>query len=297
MTDAIIDAHHHIWRLKDLPWLAGPPVPRIFGAYEPLRRDYSVDEFMADVKPQGVVKSVYVQVNVAPKAEIDEVAWIQSVADAHGFPHAIVGYADLAAPDVADTLDRERAAAPSLRGVRQQLHWHETALYRFAPRPDVMNDPAWRAGLREVEKRQLVFELQVFASQMADGAKLARDFPGVTFVLLHAGMLEDRSPDGWARWRTGMTALAACPNVVTKLSGLGTFERRCAIALWQPVVEETVALFGAHRCLYGSNFPIEKLWTRYDTLVDVMRACLAGCSADERRAIFHDTAARVYGLA
>jgi predicted TIM-barrel fold metal-dependent hydrolase len=83
---------------------------------------------------------------------------------------------------------------------------------------------------------------------------------------------------------------------MTKLSGLGTFERQCTTALWKPVVEETVALFGARRCLYGSNFPIEKLWTRYDALVGVMRDCLAGCSAEERRAIFHDTAARVYGL-
>jgi len=297
MTDPIIDAHHHIWRLADLPWLAGPPVPRIFGDYEPLRRDYSVDEFIADVKPDGVVKSVYVQVNVAPKAEVDEVAWVPLPDIRGGFPHAIVGYADLAAPDIADTLDRERAAAPRLRGIRQQIHWHEKMLYRFAPRPDVMNDSGWRAGLKEIEKRKLVFELQVFASQMADGAKLARDFPGVTFVLLHAGMLEDRSPDGWARWRAGMAQLAACPNVVTKLSGLGTFERRCSTALWKPVVEETIALFGADRCLYGSNFPIEKLWTRYDGLVGVMRECLAGCSAAERRAIFHDTAARVYDLA
>ena len=150
MSDAIIDAHHHIWRLEDLPWLAGPPVPRIFGDYEPLRRDYLVDEFIADVTPQGVVKSVYVQVNVAPKAEVDEVAWVQSVADARGFPHAIVGYADLAARDVADTLDRERAAAPRLRGIRQQIHWHEKTLYRFAPRPDVMNDAAWRHGFAEL---------------------------------------------------------------------------------------------------------------------------------------------------
>jgi predicted TIM-barrel fold metal-dependent hydrolase len=94
-----------------------------------------------------------------------------------------------------------------------------------------------------------------------------------------------------------MKALAACPNVVTKLSGLGTFERACSTALWRPVVEETVALFGAQRCLYGSNFPIEKLWTDYGTLVGVMRECLAKCSADERRAIFHDNAARIYKLA
>jgi len=115
-------------------------------------------------------------------------------------------------------------------------------------------------------------------------------------VLLHAGMLEDRSPDGWARWRRGMAALAACPNVVTKLSGLGTFEHRCASALWRPVVEETIALFGAARCLFGSNFPIESLWTSYDALIAVMQDCLSGCNAAERRAIWFDNAQRIYGL-
>jgi predicted TIM-barrel fold metal-dependent hydrolase len=296
VTDPIIDAHHHIWRLADLPWLAGPPVPRIFGDYQALRRDYPIEEYLAEARPHGVVKSVYVQVNVAPGAEIDEVAWVQSVADRTGFPHAIVGYADLSAPDVADTLDRELAHA-NLRGVRQQLHWHATPLYRFAARPDVMNDPAWRAGLKAVETRGLTFDLQVFASQMADAARLARDFPGVTFVLQHAGMLEDRSAEGWARWRGGMAALAACPNIVTKLSGLGTFEHACSVALWRPVIEETVALFGAARCLFGGNFPIEKLWTTYDRVVAVTRECLSACSPAERRAIFHDTAQRVYRLA
>ena len=296
MAEPIIDAHHHIWRLADLPWLAGPPLPRIFGDYQALRRDYPIAEYLGEAQPLGVVKSVYVQVNVAPNAEIDEVAWVQSVADRHGFPHAIVGYADLAAPDVADTLDRELAHA-NLRGVRQQLHWHENPRYRFAARPDLMTDPAWRAGLRHVEQRGLSFDLQVFASQMGDAAILARDFPGVTFVLQHAGMLEDRSPEGWARWRRGMTALAACPNIVSKLSGFGTFEHQCSVALWRPVIEETVTLFGAARCLFGSNLPIEKLWTTYDRVVAVTRDCLAACTPAERRAIFHDTAARVYRVA
>jgi predicted TIM-barrel fold metal-dependent hydrolase len=294
-AEPIIDAHHHIWRLADLPWLAGPPVPRIFGDYQALRRDYLIEEYLAEARPTGVVRSVYIQVNVAPKAEVDEVAWVQSVAARHDFPHAIVGYADLAAPDLADTLDRALAAG-ALRGIRQQLHWHEKPLYRFAARADLMNDPAWRAGLEAVAKRGLSFDLQVFAGQMADAAGLARDAPDVTFVLQHAGMLEDRSADGWARWRRGMADLAACPNVVAKLSGLGTFEHACSVELWRPVVEETVALFGADRCLFGSNFPIEKLWTTYADIVATMRACLARCTPAERRAIFHDTAARVYRL-
>jgi predicted TIM-barrel fold metal-dependent hydrolase len=295
MNEPIIDAHHHIWRVKEVPWLSGPQVPRIFGDYAPLRRDYLVEELIGEIAPHGVVKSVYIQINVAPGREADEVRWVQSVADAHGFPHGIVGYADLAAADVAATLDREMACA-NLRGIRQQLHWHEKPLYRFAARPDLMNDRAWRAGLREIEQRSLVFELQVFASQMADAAELAKDFPGVTFVLLHAGMLEDRSQDGWARWREGMRKLADCRNVCVKLSGLGTFEHQCSVELWQPVVKETLAMFGAERCLYGSNYPIEKLWTTYDRTIAVMRECTSGLSGQERRAVFHDTAKRVYRL-
>ena len=295
MNEPIIDAHHHIWRVKEVPWLAGPPLPRIFGDYAPLRRDWPMEELAAEFSRHDVVKSVYVQINVAPGREVEEADWVQSVADAHGFPHGIVGYADLASPDLAATLDREMQCA-NLRGIRQQLHWHEKPLYRFAARPDLMNDAAWRAGLREVEKRGLVFELQVFASQMEDAARLAADFPGVTFVLLHAGMLEDRSKEGWQRWRAGMRRLAAQPNVCTKLSGLGTFEHQCSAELWKPVVEETLAMFGAGRCLYGSNYPIESLWTSYGNIVAVMRECLAGVDAHARRAVFHDNAMRVYHL-
>ena len=295
INEPIVDAHHHIWRVNEVPWLAGPKVPRIFGDYDALRRDYLVDEFIGEIAPHGVVKSVYIQINVAPGCEVDEVRWVQSVAGAREFPHGIVGYADLAAHDIAEILDREMACA-NLRGIRQQLHWHENPLYRFAARPDLMNDSAWRSGLRELEQRGLVFELQVFAGQMDDAAKLAKAFPGITFVLLHAGMLEDRSNDGWARWRAGMQKLAGCANVHTKLSGLGTFEHACSVTLWQPVIKETLAMFGAGRCLYGSNFPIEKLWTTYENIIAVMQECTADLSAQDRRAVFYDNARRIYRL-
>jgi predicted TIM-barrel fold metal-dependent hydrolase len=93
-----------------------------------------------------------------------------------------------------------------------------------------------------------------------------------------------------------MRLLAAEPNVNVKLSGLGTFVRACSVELWKPVVEETLEIFGAKRCVFGSNFPIEKLWTSYARLVDVMKECLGGLSGTERRAVLHDNALRVYRL-
>lgn len=291
----IIDAHHHVWRRSDLTWLSGPLQPRIFGPYEPIRRDYAIEEYLADARPAGVMKSIYVQTNWPPGGETTEAAWIQSVSDRYGCPQAFVGYADLASSTLEATLEillQQRG----LRGIRQQLHWHKNPAYRFAVRPDLMNEAGWRRGLREVGKRHLLFELQVFSSQMADSARLAHDFPDVHFVLLHAGMLEDRSEAGWSAWRAGMRLLSACPNVSVKLSGLGTFLHCCDAALWQPVILETLDFFGSQRCLFGSNFPIEKLWTDYRSIVAAVNEALSGLNASERDSVFYGNAARLYRL-
>jgi predicted TIM-barrel fold metal-dependent hydrolase len=93
-----------------------------------------------------------------------------------------------------------------------------------------------------------------------------------------------------------MAQLAKCPNIVAKLSGLGTFIHRNDPVHIADVLTDTVAIFGAERCLFGSNFPIEKLWTSYRELVDAHRAAAAGLRADPRDAIFGTTAMRVYRL-
>jgi predicted TIM-barrel fold metal-dependent hydrolase len=288
-----IDAHHHIWRLNDLPWLSGPQAPRIFGPYKPICRDYSIDEFRSDMAGCDIVKSVYVQTNWPAGKGYDEARWVQSVSDATGWPHANVAHADLADPDVGSLIKR-LAQLPATRGIRQQLHWHENSQYRFAPRPDVMNDVDWRRGLAMLADHGLLFELQIFTDQMANGARLARSFPDTIFVLEHAGMLEDMTPRGWQLWREGMMALAECPNVNVKLSGLGTFVHACRAEVMGPIVGAAVTMFGADRCFYGSNFPIEKLWTDYDTLYRTFRNTIAHLNESEQVAILHDTAARLY---
>jgi predicted TIM-barrel fold metal-dependent hydrolase len=290
-----IDGHHHIWRLKDLTWLSGPQVPRIFGPYEPICRDYPIEEFREDTAGSDVVKSIYVQTNWPAGQGHDEALWVQSVSDATGWPHATVAHVDLADTDVERSLERLKKL-PTVRGIRQQLHWHENPQYSFASRPDVMNDANWRRGLAMLATFGFLFELQVFTSQMADSVKLAKSFPETTFVLEHAGMLEDASPSGRQRWRDGMAALADCRNVNVKLSGLGTFDHAYRFETVAPVIAETVAIFGADRCLYGSNFPIEKLWTDYATLYRTFRKAIEPLTEKEQVSILHDTAARLYKL-
>lgn len=296
MTAAgVVDAHHHVWRRDDLPWLSGPMQPRIFGPYEPIRRDYPMAEYLADIAGEGVTRSVYVQANWAAGRGFDEARWVSDVAAETGWPHAIVAHADVTAADIRPELDR-LAALPLVRGIRMQLHWHEKGQYRFAPRPDLAEDPVVQANVRRLAAYGYAFDLQVFAPQMAGAAALAAAAPEVTFVLQHAGMLEDLSEAGRAAWRVGMARLAACPNVVAKLSGFGTFVHRVDPALIADIVRDTVALFGADRCLYGSNFPIEKLWTDTAALLAAHRAAVAPFGEAERDAIFRGTATRIYRL-
>jgi predicted TIM-barrel fold metal-dependent hydrolase len=290
-----VDAHHHIWRLNDLPWLSGPQVPRIFGPYQPICRDYPIAEYRSDIAGCDIVKSIYIQTNWPAGRSFDEARWVQSVADETGWPHASVAHADLGDPEVGSLL-RRLVELPATRGIRQQLHWHENPQYRFAPRPGVVNDADWRRGLTLLADHGLLFELQIFASQMPDGARLAKSFPDTIFVLEHAGMLEDMSPDGRQLWREGMMALAECSNVNVKLSGLGTFVHACRGDVVGPIVGETIAMFGADRCFYGSNFPIEKLWTDYGTLYRTFRNAIAHLGDAEQAAVLYDTAARLYRI-
>jgi len=292
----IVDGHHHIWRQTDLPWLSGPMQPRIFGPYESIRRDYPIEEFRSDFAGSDVARSVYVQTNWPRERFEDEARWVQQTAERTGWPHAMVAYADFSVDDVRPQLDRLRAY-PLVRGARMQLHWHENPLYRFAARADLPADPTIRRNVARLSDYGWTFDLQVFAPQMANAADLAEACPNVTFVLQHAGMLEDLSQQGRSEWRAGMVRLAACPNVVSKLSGLGTFLHRNDATHVAEVVRETVSLFGADRCLFGSNFPIEKLWTSYEALTGAYREAVKSLSEREQRAILHDTAMRVYRIA
>src|SRR5277367_1333 len=102
----IVDGHHHIWRQADLPWLVGPMQPRIFGPYEPIRRDYPIREYFDDIAGAGVTQSVYVQTNWAKPDFEREAEWVENTHAETGWPHAIVAYADFGADDVRPQLDR-----------------------------------------------------------------------------------------------------------------------------------------------------------------------------------------------
>ncbi|GLZ09288.1 amidohydrolase [Actinomadura sp. NBRC 104412] len=293
-TGDIVDSHHHIWRAGDLPWLSGPMVPRIFGPYEPIRRDYLIGEYIADATASGIGESVYVQTNWPLDRVVDEVRWLRDVHEETGWPMAVIGSVDLFDEDAPETMRRQAALTPLLRGTRQQLHWHERPEFRFADAPDRMKDPVFRKNIGALADLGWLFELQVFPEQMPDAAELVATFPGITFVLVHAGMLighEYLDP-----WRAGLDALAEASNVVVKLTGQGTFVHRVDPDLISLVAGEVIDRFGADRAMFGTNFPVEKIWTAMPPLVEAWKDALAHLPPADQHAVFAGTARRVYGL-
>ena len=294
-TGPAIDTHHHIWLRKDVAWLADPPIPRMFGDYFGLRRDYPVQEWINDIVPQGVTKSVHVTAMWGPGRALDETRWLQATADKHGFPHGIVCNVDLADANAEAALKAQKQF-PNLRGVRQMLYWDSPTVRQAVPRPDYCNAPEFRRGFALLEKHDLSFELQVYAGQAAYAAELVKAFPNVRMILVHAGMLTERTPQAIEQWRSALTTLAAFPNVHVKLSGLGMYSQGITFAQARQVIRDAIQIFGIERTIYGSNFPLEKLHMSYADFFGIYRAVLSEYTESQQRAVLHDNAAKFYRL-
>jgi predicted TIM-barrel fold metal-dependent hydrolase len=290
---SVIDTHHHIWLRKDVAWLADPPIPRMFGDYFGIRRDYPVEEFIQDVKPQGVTKSVHVTAMWGPGRALDESKWLQSVADKQGFPHGIVCNIDLA-DSSADNALKAQKQFPNVRGVRQMLYRDSDTVRQGAPRPDYCNDPSFRRGFALLEKHDLHFELQVYAGQAAYAVELIKAFPNVRMILVHAGMLTSRTQSAIDQWRGALAMMAAYPNLHVKISGLGMYSHGVAAPQARQVIRDAIQIFGVERTIYGSNFPLEKLHACYSDFLGVYRAALSEYTDAEQRAVLHDNAAKFY---
>lgn len=294
----IIDAHHHLWDLSTgwYRWLTTDrPEEMVFGDPTPLARDYGVADYLADMKPLTLAKSVHIQAALNPDDPVAETRWLQGLADEHGFPHGIVAFAPLEDPDVEDILARH-CESPNVRGIRQIVSWHRDPRFSFLDRPDLTADPTWRRGFALLSRFNLSFDLMLFPTQLGDALALAHAFPDTQIILNHTGSPVDRDPEGLALWRRGMEALAAAPNVAVKISDLGAYDHDWTLDSIRPFVLSTIEWFGPERCLFATDLPVAALHGSAAAIYDAFSTLVEGFSADEQRRLFHDNAAKYYRL-
>lgn len=291
----IVDPHHHLWDpgRNTYPWLQGEMHDRGWGDLRPLQRPYLVADLLADAARQGLQKSVHVQANFDPSNPVGETAWLEGVAAASGFPHGIVAFADFSSANVQAILDAHAQASRRMRGIRQVLNRHPDPKLNRAPK-DYLASDAWVRNLGLLRRYGWSFDAQVYYQQMPALAALARRYPDLQFVLDHAGMPAERDEPGIEGWRKAMKQLAGCPNIAVKLSGYGMVDNRWTVESIRPFVLQPIEWFGPERCMFGSNFPVDRLMASYDRLWGAYREITAGCSADEQHQLFSATAERIY---
>jgi L-fuconolactonase len=277
-----IDAHHHVWDLsvRDQPWMVADTMA-------PIRRSFAIEEFAAEATSNGVTASVLVQT----VADIRETEELLDMAASLPLVAGVVGWVDVASPDVGDRLDQllARPSGSWLVGVRSPVE--------YEPDPEWLRRPAVLAGLREVARRGLVNELLVVPHQLTEVMTVVGEVPESRFVLDHLAK-PDIASMVWEPWAADLAAVSQRDNICAKFSGLVTEASWSdwTISDLRPYFDHALATFGAERLVFGSDWPVCTLAASYPRIVDLAEQLTARLSPDERVAIFGGNAAAVYEL-
>lgn len=311
----IVDAHHHLWSQDGHPYL--------------------IDEICADVSSgHNVIATVFVEAHygyhmrgpshLAPVGETEKVAEIAKAArarpDSPQIAAAIVAHADLCrGSEVEEIINAHLFAANgALRGIRHSVSrdplFPNGIVIRPAP-AGLLADSQYRRGLKKLSDFGLSYDAMLYSTQIPELSAVANAIPGLPIILDHIGCIIGVGPrqghetESFKQWQMHMAELAHNENVSVKIGGFGMIvcgarwhERETPpgsqelAKAWRPYFETCLELFGAERCMFESNFPVDKAMYSYRTLWNAFKRLASGASVDEKRALFGGTAARAYKL-
>lgn len=283
---ALVDTHLHLWDLAEArltysylePGFRHPQL----GDISALQRNFSVDDFRADIGRVRVERAVHVQAAFGTVDPYDETAFVQAVMTNHGFPSVMVVNTDLRAADVEEQLRRHTRHA-SVRGVRDQAGG------------DYLLDPRYARGCSTLTAHGLHLEVEHWGD-LAAVAELARSLPELTVVLDHAGRPSSLDESVRVAWRHEIERVAAAPNIFCKISGLDMADPAWSLDRMKAFVETCIEVFGVDRCFVGSNWPVQRLYSSYEVLIAALRHATSGLTPSEQASLFVANATRVYRL-
>lgn len=293
----IVDAHHHLWDLAGpihYPWLSHPE-PNWLGNYSAICRSYLPPEYRRDTALHDVVATVHVEAECDRSQQVEETLWLAEMNRRHGMPNAIVAHAWVDEPGSEDIL-RRHLECPLVRGIRTKPVTAPIPDGSVRGQPRSMQDLNWVRGLALLEKHGLSWDLRVPWWHLEEAAEVARSLPGLPIVLNHTGYPWNRDDRSLARWRRGMRALAACPNVHCKISALCVHDRPWTLVENGPLILEAIGIFGADRCMFASNFPVDSLKGSWDYIYTAFRQAVAPLTDAQQRDLFAGNAMRFYRI-
>jgi predicted TIM-barrel fold metal-dependent hydrolase len=283
-----VDTHFHLHDLKRpelrYSWLEPDAIHGFLGDIDALKsQHYWIDDYLAEVRFSNVRKAIHVQAALGVPDPVDETKWLQGFADRTGFPHGIVAECHLADSDADSVLERHMQYA-NVRGVRD-----------FG-KGDYLVDSAWRAGFKFLRQHNLVACIDT-RIQLFDGLlDLAAKFPDTLICVDHCAIPEARDDAYFKRWSDALRKLARADNVVMKISGLGMMDRRWTVDSLRPWVLESIEAFGVKRVVFGSNWPVDRLFSSYPDLIDAYAKIISGFSKEEQLKMFSRNAETLFRI-
>jgi predicted TIM-barrel fold metal-dependent hydrolase len=293
----LFDAHHHLWDLGavDYVWLKQPGVPKPFGDPTPIQKNYLPQHFLGDVSGAAnvdLVGSAHIQVDGALADPVSESSWVSKLSKS-GIPSALVGFVDLTKED-AEAVLKNHLSFGEFRGVRQIIGLLEQRPDLSFTKEHLLRKSSWRENFALLGKHNLSFDLQLYPEQMKEAAEFLGDFPKIPIVIDHAGSPYDQTESGIELWQKGLSAMAKLPNIHIKLSGFGMYDSDWSSESFLVLFQTVLDLFGAHRIMWGSNFPVDSLMKSYSFCVTQMLNWISPLSSEEQRLITAETAIKFY---
>jgi predicted TIM-barrel fold metal-dependent hydrolase len=283
-----VDTHFHLHDMKHTQlrygWLEPDATHGFLPDTDPLKAQrYRIKDYLAEIRFSNVSKAIHVQAAVNTPDPVAETEWVQAFAEETGFPQGIVAECHLARPDAAAVLERHLRYA-NVRGIR------DFGEGRY------LVDPTWRRGFTELAPRNLVACIDTRVERAADLLDLARAFPGTTICVDHCGIPMTRDEESFRRWRMAMTQMALGPNVVMKISGLGMCDPRWTVDSIRPYVLGSIDAFGVDRVVFGTNWPVDRMFSSYPDVVNAYAAIIAAFTREEQARMFSGNAERIFRI-
>jgi predicted TIM-barrel fold metal-dependent hydrolase len=265
-------------------WLEPASVHGFLGNIDALKaQHYWIEDYIAEIRFANVPKAVHVQAALGIPDPVNETKWLQAFADKTGYPHGIVAECHLADPDAAEVLDRHMQYA-NVRGVR------DFGNGRY------LVDGSWRAGFKHLRGHNLVSCIDTRIQHFDDLIDLAAAFPDTMICVDHCAIPEARDDDYFKRWSAAMRALARADNVVMKISGLGMMDRLWTVESLRPWVLGSIEAFGADRVVFGTNWPVDRMFSSYPDLINAYAKIISGFTREEQLAMFSYNAEKLFRI-
>lgn len=292
MVHPIVDTHVHFFDLQHpilkYVWLEPAFTHPDLGNIDAMKSLlYDANALWAEARFANIESFVHVQAAIGTEDPVEETKWLTEMRKTSPAPFTIVAHTDLGTDDAMRQLDGH-GESPYFVGVRD-----------FASEPYLASgetNATFEASLVEMTKRGLVFDLDCGWPNMAAARALAERHPDLTIVLEHIGFPRKRDSEYFASWQAGIRELAKAPNVICKVSGVGMTDQRGVYADYEPWMTTCLEAFGAERSLVGSNWPLDRIVSSYDAIMDMYRRLVSSLSDSEQAAFLFGNARRIYRL-